>query len=73
MNHVLAMQVTFPIETRKPQYISMSAGEKSLLLPNRNYGLLRRFSAKEESRRLVAAPWLKSSIPGSVALESKIT
>jgi adenine-specific DNA-methyltransferase len=64
MNHVLAMQVTFPIETRKPQYISVSASEKSLLLPNRNYVLLRRFSAKEEARRLVAAPWLKSTIPG---------
>jgi adenine-specific DNA-methyltransferase len=66
MNHVLAMQVTFPIETRKPQYIRVSASEKSLLLPNRNYVLLRRFSAKEEARRLVAAPWLKSSVPGSM-------
>ena len=66
MSHVLAMQVTFPIETRKPQYISISASEKSLLLPNRNYVLLRRFSAKEESRRLVAAPWLKSRVPGSL-------
>jgi len=66
MNHVLAMQVTFPIETRKPQYIRVSASEKSLLLPNRNYVLLRRFSAKEEVRRLVAAPWLKSTIHGSL-------
>ena len=66
MNHVLAMQVTFPIETRKPQYIRVSASEKSLLLPNRNYVLLRRFSAKEEARRLVAAPWLKSTFPGSL-------
>ncbi|MGB8682711.1 MAG: N-6 DNA methylase [Candidatus Binatus sp.] len=66
MNHVLAMQVTFPIETRKPQYISTVATEKSLLLPNRNYVLIRRFSAKEEARRLVAAPWLKGSVPGSL-------
>ncbi len=66
MNHVLAMQVTFPIETRKPQYIKLSASEKSLLLANRNYVLLRRFSAKEEARRLVAAPWLKGAVPGSL-------
>ena len=64
MNHVLAMQATFPIETRKPQYISRLASDKSLLLPNRNYVLLRRFSAKEEARRLVAAPWLKGMVPG---------
>jgi adenine-specific DNA-methyltransferase len=66
MNHVIAMRVTFPIEMRKPQYIRASASEKSLLLPNRNYVLLRRFSAKEEVRRLVAAPWLKSTIHGSL-------
>ena len=66
MNHVLAMQVTFPIQTRKPQYISISASEKSLLVPNRNYVLLRRFSAKEEARRLVAAPWLKSTVGSSL-------
>jgi adenine-specific DNA-methyltransferase len=66
MNHVLAMQVTFPIQTRKPQYISLSASRRSLLLPNRNYVLLRRFSAKEEARRLVAAPWLKSTVASSL-------
>jgi adenine-specific DNA-methyltransferase len=66
MNHVLAMQVTFPTETRKPQYISICASGKSLLLPNRNYVLLRRFSAKEEARRLIAAPWLKSNVPGAL-------
>jgi len=65
MNHVHAMRISFPISFRKPQYIRRSARERSLLLPNRNYVLLRRFSAKEEPRRLVASPWLKrfSSCP----------
>lgn len=66
MNHIRAMQVTFPIQTRKPQYISLAASGKSLLVPNRNYVLLRRFSAKEEARRLVAAPWLKSTVGSSM-------
>lgn len=60
MNHVHAMRISFPNGTRKPQFIQSRALERSLLLPNRNYVLLRRFSAKEEAHRLVAAPWLRT-------------
>jgi adenine-specific DNA-methyltransferase len=63
MHHVHAMRVHWPNDARKPQYIKLSAAEKSLLVPNRNYVLLRRFSAKEELRRLVAAPWISESAP----------
>ena len=59
MNHVRAMRATWPLARNKPEYIRRSnAG--TLLLPNGNYVLLRRFSAKEEPRRLTAAPWLSS-------------
>ena len=57
MNHVRPMQTTWPLQRHKPEYIARSDAE-SLLLPNRNYVLLRRFSAKEELRRLTAAPYL---------------
>ena len=57
MNHVRAMQVTWPLKGHKPEYIRRS-GAKALLTPNRNYVLLRRFSAKEEARRLTAAPYI---------------
>lgn len=73
MNHVHAMQVRFPNGIRKPQYIKRTDGENPLLLPNRNYVLLRRFSAKEERRRLVAAPWLKTHFRSSfVGIENHL-
>ena len=57
MNHVRAMQATWPLDRRKPEYIERS-GAKALLVPNSNYVLMRRFSAKEEDRRLTAAPYI---------------
>ena len=59
MNNVRALRTTWPLNRRKPEHIRRS-GAGPLLLPNRNYVLLRRFSAKEEPRRLTAAPWLAS-------------
>lgn len=58
MNHVQPMQVSWPIGRRKPEYIKHVMASQPLLVPNRNYVLLRRFSAKEEERRLVAGPYL---------------
>ncbi len=57
MNHVRAMQATWPLDRHKPEYI-LRTGARTLLVPNRNYVLLRRFSAKEEARRLTAAPYI---------------
>ncbi len=49
-----------------------SLGRK-LLLPARNYVLLRRFSAKEEPRRLTASCYLKANAPAPyVALENHL-
>jgi len=62
MNHVRVMRAIWPIARHKPEYIACSGAEK-LLVPNRNYVLIRRFSAKEEPRRLTAAPYLASKLP----------
>ena len=72
MNHVRAMQVTWPLNRHKPEYIKRR-GAEALLVPNRNYVLLRRFSAKEEDRRLAAAPYMASdfAIP-EVGLENHL-
>jgi len=56
MQNVQPQVVAWPVNKRnKPQGILLSAAEK-LLVPLRNYVLLRRFSAKEDRRRLIAAP-----------------
>jgi adenine-specific DNA-methyltransferase len=57
MQNVKPYQVEFPlVRFDKPQAIL--ANDPALLLPNANYVLLRRFSAKEDKRRLVAAPFI---------------
>ncbi len=72
MNHVRAMRTSWPLERHKPEYIRR-AGAEALLVPNRNYVLLRRFSAKEEARRLTAAPWLAADIAGTdIGLENHL-
>ena len=57
MNHVRPMQVTWPLRRHKKEYV-LCAGAEHLLLKNCNYVLIRRFSAKEEKRRLTAAPYV---------------
>lgn len=62
MQNVKPMKTSWPIESRKQQYIKINVRSKKLLLKNSNYVLIRRFSAKEERRRLVAAPFLAKQI-----------
>lgn len=60
MQNVGADRTSWPTDRRgKSQGILKEAGEKKLLVPAANYVLIRRFSAKEERRRLTAAPFLK--------------
>ena len=57
MHHVRPMQVEWPSTGGgKAQWIKVMPESAKLLLKDDTYVLLRRFSAKEEKRRLVAAP-----------------
>lgn len=59
MQNVKAQQVEWPTNNgNKAQGIVLGKETEPLLLPAANYVLLRRFSAKEEPRRLIAAPFL---------------
>lgn len=67
MQHVRPGEVVWPVPggMRKPEHILTAAGEK-LLVQNRTYVLMRRFSAKEEARRLTVAVMPKGTLPGEV-------
>jgi adenine-specific DNA-methyltransferase len=57
MQNVKPYRVEYPIAGfDKPQAISTN--DPSLLMPNSNYVLSRRFSAKEDKRRMVSAPFI---------------
>jgi adenine-specific DNA-methyltransferase len=67
MQNVTAMQFDWPVEAKdKAQYISINAASRPLLVAEKNYVLLRRFSAKEQRRRLTAAPLLKGRLNSPV-------
>jgi len=66
LQNVRQMAVRWPAATSKRQHIVANEDSDPLLLPNRTYIIMRRFSAKEEHRRLVAAPLFEGDLPGSV-------
>jgi adenine-specific DNA-methyltransferase len=73
MNHVQPMRVTWPLGRHKPEYMKHVIAAHPLLVPNRNYVLLRRFTAKEEERRLVAAPYFaRTSSVSMLGLENHL-
>lgn len=74
LQHVKKMDVRWPIEgSNKRQYISDCPDSQYLLLPNATYVVMRRFSAKEEERRIVAAPLFESQFPGRmIGLENHL-
>ena len=51
---------------RKPNAIALHADTEKLLLPNETYVLVKRFSAKEERKRVSAAVCTRQDLPGDV-------
>jgi adenine-specific DNA-methyltransferase len=61
MQNIQPMQITWPIAARgKEQYLAIDRASHPLLIRSSNYVILRRFSAKEEPRRVTAAPFLSN-------------
>ncbi|HEX9601460.1 MAG TPA: Eco57I restriction-modification methylase domain-containing protein [Mariniflexile sp.] len=58
LHNVNKMILEWPKQLKeKGQFIRIESGSKSLLIPNKNYILLRRFSTKDDKSRLIAAPY----------------
>lgn len=54
MHNVRPFVTQFPQKNGKPHHIAVTKASEKLLVPSKTYVLLKRFSAKEEKRRLVA-------------------
>jgi adenine-specific DNA-methyltransferase len=67
MNHVSVGSVTWPLgdDFRKEEHLKADAPEK-LTVPNETFVLLRRFSAREETRRLTAAVYHGGTFDGDI-------
>jgi adenine-specific DNA-methyltransferase len=58
LHNVKQMRLEWPVvKPNKGQYINIERSSIPLLIPNKNYILLRRFSSKDDKNRLIAAPY----------------
>ncbi len=61
MHNIVDGLVKWPVkENNKPIRIRMTEKSKKMLVPNKNYVLIKRFSTKEEKQRINAGVYLKS-------------
>ncbi|MCB4762710.1 MAG: Eco57I restriction-modification methylase domain-containing protein [Sulfurovum sp.] len=63
----------FPLDHKKEQYIEFSDRSKALLIPTQNYLLIKRFSSKEQHRRINIGYLYKKDLPSTyVGLENHL-
>jgi adenine-specific DNA-methyltransferase len=74
LKHVRAMQIQWPLsKSQKPEHIIDSEASRYLLIRNGTYVVMRRFTAKEDHRRLTASPLQQGQLPGRyVGLENHL-
>lgn len=74
LHNVKQMMLEWPMpKPDKGQYVRIQDKSKSILIPNKNYVLLRRFSAKDDKSRLVAAPYFCNFIEEEyIGIENKV-
>lgn len=66
-------RVEWPLSIRKPQALDTNERTQRLFMPNERFVLTKRFSAKEERRRVMAAVCAPERLPGTrVAFENHL-
>jgi adenine-specific DNA-methyltransferase len=74
LHNIDKMILTWPIpKPDKGQYVQILPETKSILIPNKNYILLRRFSTKDDKSRLIAAPYFCNAVDAEyIGVENKV-
>lgn len=74
LHNVNKMELRWPVKkNNKGQYIKITEQSKSILIPNKNYIFLRRFSSKDDKSRLIAAPYFCNySEANFIGVENKL-
>ncbi len=74
LHNVKQMILEWPIvKPKKEQYINIEEKSMPLLIQNKNYILLRRFSSKDDKNRLIAAPYFCNFIKADfIGVENKV-
>ncbi|MFN6378948.1 MAG: Eco57I restriction-modification methylase domain-containing protein [Flavobacteriales bacterium] len=74
LHNVNKMMLEWPKQGKgKGQFIRIEDGSKSLLIANKNYIFLRRFSTKDDKSRLIAAPYFCNySKADYIGVENKV-
>ncbi len=74
LHNVKQMVLEWPIiKPKKEQYINIEEKSMPLLILNKNYILLRRFSSKDDKNRLIAAPYFCNFIKTDfIGVENKV-
>lgn len=74
LHNVKQMILEWPIiKPEKGQYVRIENDSKAILIPNKNYILLRRFSTKDDKSRLIAAPYFCNFIKSDyIGVENKV-
>lgn len=74
LHNVKQMILEWPLQRPdKGQYIKILDESKPILIPNKNYVFLRRFSSKDDKSRLIAAPYFCNFINADcIGVENKL-